>query len=326
MDIYDDQDTFLASLNGRVSASGYCELAGDPDPTPGFSLSLLDGNGEQLPSTSYVVEMAMWAAAVPSGNPQATATQTNFVETTWWQGVATFFNVAYQQIYNPSSQNGMILRMMIGNVVSAAITRYPNFDPNPAVIRGIPDVPFCLLGPAEWATLYTDLTNSSSARNLYYFGHGGPDRIGYTTTNQQINLTDLKNILKNAPDPLKGTNAHPYRFVFLDGCKTANGDMPTAFGVPKGNVPVTEFTQKRGIRPRAFVGWNKNCTIAWGAFDQQHVTFLESFFDKWANARDPFGSPIGIRAAIQQANPTAWTQKPNLTVHGDEGLWFMDDQ
>jgi hypothetical protein len=66
--------------------------------------------------------------------------------------------------------------------------------------------------------------------------------------------------------------------------------------------------------------------IAWGAFDQQHVTFLESFFDKWANARDPFGSPIGIRAAIQQANPTAWNQKPNLTVHGDEGLWFMDDQ
>ena len=170
-------------------------------------------------------------------------------------------------------------------------------------------------------TLYMDLTNSYSVRNLYYFGHGGTDHFGFTATNLQINLSDLRNVLRNGPDPLKGTNGRPYRFVFLDGCKTANGDLPTGFGIPKGNVPVTEFTGKRGIRPRAFVGWNKNCTIGWGAFDQQHCTFIPSFFDKWAHSVDLQGQHLGIRQAINSANPVQWTQKPNLTIHGYEGLY-----
>ncbi len=170
------------------------------------------------------------------------------------------------------------------------------------------------------------LTNDFGTRNLYYFGHGSAERFGYShDTNQQINLGDLNRILKNAPDPLKGTNGHPYRFVFLDGCKTANGGLAPAFGIPKGNVSATEFSTKRGLRLRAFLGWDKNCTVGWAAFDQQHNTFIGSFFDKWAHATDEAGLPLGAQGAINAANPLLWNQKPHLVIHGCPDLPWMDD-
>jgi len=171
------------------------------------------------------------------------------------------------------------------------------------------------------------LTNDFGTRNIYYFGHGSAERMGYSDDiNQQINISDLNRILQNASDPLKGTNGQPYRFAFLDGCKTANGGLAPAFGIPKGNVSVDEFTGKRGIRPRAFLGWKNNVTIGWVTFNQQHATFIGSFFDKWANGRDSQGLPLGIKAAIGEANPQGWGPKDGLVVHGYEGLFWMDDE
>jgi len=49
----------------------------------------------------------------------------------------------------------------------------------------------------------------------------------------------------NLNDPLKGTNMHPYRFVFLDGCNTADGNWPQAFGIPKKKgMVIIDFTEK----------------------------------------------------------------------------------
>ena len=246
-------------------------------------------------------------------------------------GHQTYFNVAYIQFYNPSSISGINLKLMVGNVVGAAVSRYPNI-PYPAVIRGTQEEPFQLQAAANWLQLaYQDLTNLFGARNLYYFGHGSPDRIGWSDdVNQQINLTDLKNILKNSPDALKGTNGHPYRFVFIDGCKTAQGALPPAFGIPKGKVVLEEFL-KRGLRPRAFLGWDKSVTLDWAdAFNQQHAEFIGRLFDKWANHRDQSGNPIGIKEAIDLASKNSSGQvifihASKLIIHGYEDLRFQDD-
>jgi len=320
MNVYDDQNNLRSVLNGTVDENGNCNLDGFPGP--GFSLSLLDGNGEQLPEAFWVLAITTFAAA-GQRPPTATGRQTNFVERSWW-GQQTWFNVTYQQIYQPSSFNGQNLKQMLVDVYLAAKSRYPTLSQ--AVQLGTETEPWRLLGPSEWSTLAVSLTNDFGTRNLYYFGHGSAERFGYSDdTNQQINIPDLNRILKNALDPLKGTNGHPYRFVFLDGCKTANGGLASAFGIPKGNVPMNEFIGKRGIRPRAFLGWDKNCTIGWGAFDQQHNTFIGSFFDKWRNAVDEQGLPYGVQRAITEANPVSWSQRPHLTVHGYSGLFFIDD-
>jgi hypothetical protein len=326
MQFYDENDNWLGELAGVVDGDGYCNVPGIQGP--GFSLSLLDDNDEQLPFESIKTEVTTYAAA-GSGQtpPQASAQIRTVVERRWWRGFPTYYNVAYMQIYNPSSHNGINLRFMVGNVVGAAQSRYPH-DPN-AVARGTMENPFALIGANDWVNLQgVDLRGADGHnRNLYYFGHGGPNSIGTGSINTRIRVGDLKFVLRNAPDPLVGTNRYPYRFVFLDGCKTAEGDFPPAFGIPKGSTTADDFILKRGIRPRAFLGWNKNVTITWGAFDQQHNMFIGSFFDKWANSAHPItGQPLGLADAIELASPSGWNQKQHLRIHGAANLRFLDDR
>lgn len=82
------------------------------------------------------------------------------------------------------------------------------------------------------------ITNSLS-RNIYLYGHGsGSTMVG------GFGSWRVKNALK-----------HRYRFVFLDGCKTATGDWDKAFKINgPGVVPLSQY-QKRGVRPAAFCAY-----------------------------------------------------------------------
>jgi hypothetical protein len=99
----------------------------------------------------------------------------------------------------------------------------------------------------------------------------------------------------------KYAGARPYRFVFLDGCNTANGDWPDAFGVTKTNyfdtTWYTSTNNTRHMRPSAFVGWT--ATVGgqgWGS-----VTHRWEFNTYWiANwAVDIYGD--GLSQAINNA-------------------------
>jgi hypothetical protein len=123
------------------------------------------------------------------------------------------------------------------------------------------------------------------ARNLYYFGHGwatgfGGDLNTYsnyittvngvTNTNSVVTggttLRDSKAFLlsQTVRDQItynKYGGARPYRFVWLDGCSTANGDWPNAFGVSKTTNSLAWYQSSTNNpshnRPSAFVGWNQ---------------------------------------------------------------------
>jgi hypothetical protein len=325
MDIYDDQDNFLAGLDGFVDENGYCNLEGYPGP--GFSLSLLDNNGEQLPYNYYVVEVATFPPGsglrAMSSASAATAKITNFVERSWMY--RTRFAVAYQQFYNPDSLSGIALREMMSVVVSASGERYLN-DP----VRGTWAWPFVLNGPIEWEQLGADL-RIREVRNFYYFGHGSPSSIGNVPANENLTIQDLRHLLVNESDnPLQGLNGHPYRFVFLDGCRSADGDLCKAFGISKGPVPLNEFVKKRGLRPRAFVGWNNKVGIdVWGqAIDQRHLEFIPRFFNHWAHGTDQNGGPITLKEALARAAVSdfgaVWDQAQHLVIHGYDGLFFEE--
>ena len=82
-------------------------------------------------------------------------------------------------------------------------------------------------------------------------------------------MADLQQLLGNSTNPLKGPNAHPFRFVFISGCLAGKGNVCTAFGIPqKENLPLTEFSH-RSLRPRAFLGWKHT----------KLVGYADSFFN-----------------------------------------------
>jgi len=129
----------------------------------------------------------------------------------------------------------------------------------------------------------------------------------------------LRNNLK---DPLKGTNMRPYRFVFLDGCNTADGDWPQAFGIPKKKgMVITDFTQKRGIRPRAFMGWNRRKVIgtdviAGNQLYPPHAEYITAFWRFWAEP--PKDRPL--KTAVEHAEKTAPLAAGGMSVYGAENL------
>jgi hypothetical protein len=92
-------------------------------------------------------------------------------------------------------------------------------------------------------------------RNFYYYGHGSANDLG-----ADIHTFDGSNFVTGGLN-FPGSKAHlssgtvrteltfnrfagsrPYRFAFLDGCNTANGDWPDAFGIGKGTNTLAWYT------------------------------------------------------------------------------------
>jgi hypothetical protein len=136
----------------------------------------------------------------------------------------------------------------------------------------------------EWTMLayrlgWPDNNNVTEARNFFYFGHFDGENLGGTTNlGYSISIRDLRSWLGNAPDPLKGPNQHPFRFVFIDGCNSAKGDLCTAFGIPKSQMTSQQMRDK-GLEPRAFVGWKTiKLTNIGGFFNNAHLAFTQRFW------------------------------------------------
>jgi len=99
---------------------------------------------------------------------------------------------------------------------------------------------------ADEKALVRLLTNNIN-RNFYYQGHTDPTSIA-TVEGQEIDIEVGKK--------------HYYRFVFLNGCSSAVGTLPAAFGIDF-NIPLNlDYFQKHGMRPRTFIGYNKNVNFA----------------------------------------------------------------
>jgi hypothetical protein len=114
-------------------------------------------------------------------------------------------------------------------------------------------------------------------RNLVYFGHGGPTGLGYDQHNTNVSLTVNQIAAVLHTIPAGQTNAHKFRFVFLDGCSTAKGTLPEAFGIPhKEKVSLTDFSNA-SIRPCCFCGWSSEKAVGFvisSGINYSHVNFI----------------------------------------------------
>ncbi len=102
-----------------------------------------------------------------------------------------------------------------------------------------------ILGDQALLELFLSVTNT---RNFYYNGHGSANTIA-----GGLPASEVGSYIK-----------HRYRFVFLDGCNTANGKWDAAFGIHgPGRFAITYY-QNTGIRPAAFCGYNQETPYATG--------------------------------------------------------------
>jgi hypothetical protein len=314
VDIYNQSGTKIVALNGTNDAQGFIIYNG----SRGFRVINYNSNNVQYPDLFFKVVVQTTAAGqnlVP-----ATAINTNFIwmETAWPSNTAnnldTQFAIAYMPIYgNPSggSLDALTLQTMIQAVYSAAENRN-NFP----VKRGQSQAPNELYSNADFARLLADL-NAEEVRNLYYFGHGNPDWIGVKNLKNGVltflEIDDFYTFFNNKPNNPAGRR-HPFRFTFLDGCTTAAGDLCKAFGCPKiPNMSTNDFL-KKGLRYRAFMGWDNKQVIKWAsALNTQHTQFVGDFYDHWFNPNPNTGNDSTIRESITAATK-GWAAVPHLIV------------
>ena len=125
-------------------------------------------------------------------------------------------------------------------------------------------------GDSDWQNFRNALYDSRS-RNLVYFGHGGVTGLGYNpaNTNRFISAAEIGRRLHTVP--AGQTNRHAFRFVFVDGCSTAKGNLPEAFGIFHRKIfNLDEYTHA-SLRPSAFVGWTDTKWI--GILDGSYINY-----------------------------------------------------
>lgn len=169
-------------------------------------------------------------------------------------------------------------------------------------------------GSGDWNTLYTHVTQ---ARNIYYYGHGGPNTLGYGSNdpNNGTRASAIQSVLRNRFLKEDFNIRHPFRFVFLDGCQTGSksSEWPTSFGIMPKELTGADFATL-GLPNRAFVGWKKN--IVTTAFETTRHTFVLRFFDNWMEGRQDL-----IDALTSAATGTIGSGEVNkLQIWGDRLL------
>lgn len=180
----------------------------------------------------------------------------------------------------------------------------------------------------SWIDLKANLS-AGRYRNFYYHGHGGPNTIGtdvhvFDTNGLVTAGTRLpgskafltSQILSNEFTFNRYSGSRPFRFAWLDGCSTANGNWPGAFGVGKTTNSLSWYTNSatnpKHMRPSAFVGWNQTVGgPTWGSA-QAFWNFRSEWMFDWSYN----WQSRGLMQAFTNARQTA-----NWPPGGDNRLW-----
>jgi hypothetical protein len=348
MEIYDDESNLFASLNGQVDANGFCD---DPVTSqPGISVNNLDRQNNQLPSTYYTIQLAVYpstnacnsASGGSSGSPMQATKQLGTDVANAWQFYPGQWIVTYQAQFAPGTtpDTSMVgcLAVLIDCITNSGTWNANSIIGSPLVSGGI--MPFVLgnyghqdwsmppyNGSVRWNMLATQYlpshTTGQDALNLYYFGHFDKNNnLGGTSVQSwAISQDRLQNqILLNGPSMPWQVNHHPYRFVFIDGCNSGKRNLCLAFGIPNEETTMLAM-QTQKLQPRAFVGWKNYKVSKLGSnggltYDIWHLQYIAYFFSLWANGTSPTThGPYRLNEALNNADgPLTAIQSPNGTA------------
>lgn len=167
--------------------------------------------------------------------------------------------------------------------------------------------------------------NDPSYRNFYFYGHGNASGIG-DSSQWAVNppwITELElraamtNHLGETTKP--GTTVHPYRFVFLDSCNSANGNLCEAFGihrVPANYWSTSFYVNILKMKPRVFVGYTTAVNLP-STYDEhmKNAHMLGQFLGSWRDGASINGIIVAAKANTQ------WPLSGSTITYGAWNLW-----
>lgn len=174
----------------------------------------------------------------------------------------------------------------------------------------------------------TNMFADPNATAFYFYGHGSATGnsigtqtavIGAKTVGAQLGNLFLPSLNSTwgrlAGKPAMVTDK-PFNFVFLDGCNTALGNFPEAFGIPKSVSGLA--LNEAGLHKRAFMGWSGPVTFQ---FDSSHIDWSLQFWTAWM---DGGNGDVTLARAIQiayQYDPSVLNNVP-IIWYGNGSLQY----
>jgi hypothetical protein len=156
----------------------------------------------------------------------------------------------------------------------------------------------------------------SDYRNFYFYGHGNEDGIGdWNPTQGWLVWIGTDDLCKAMSNTISGPISHPYRFVFLDSCKSAAGNLCECFGIMKERLSIS-YMRSLSIKSRAFLGYTEGSKLP-GNHDQ--ILFNEAMLGVLlAEWRDGVSLNGSVARAKQNQN---WPLDSSATIYGAQNLW-----
>ena len=335
VEVYRDPTMFGSNLwfyaLGTTDSQGYLTFTyQDGSHGRGFTYPLYDNQGNMLPGNQYLVVIKTAQTSAGLAAPPAKVTNQVPVEMPWpsTNDIRTKYSIAYMPVFGDPANgifNALVVDSMIQSVYVAAQTR----DGGLGVATGSDQDTYKLWNDGDFRVWLTKDLHSPTVRNLFYWGHAAPNQLGTSAATSPAGKLDLSNfdtVLRNRLGA-GSTNGHPFRFVFLFGCETANGNLCEAFGIPKREHMTRRDFWNKGLRPRAFIGLKSKQIAGFaGLPNTQELTFIGNFFSHWALDKTN-NANIGIRQALSVCNPLGadyWSGASDIVVFGAEDLTFYD--
>jgi hypothetical protein len=357
----------------RFNNSGATLYAALPEPDANYTIELQTTNGVHIKtianSTSSGIIMENWDLTDDNGNPVTDDT------------IKAVFNVS---LLDPSSGSLEFLlhRALLGDDGNFTISYtwdvdyYAHGTMHDAIENGVVDPlisplesggsgsfnpyfstfndytwsgnlngnPGYLSGQSDVNNLITNLTDVDTM-DFYFEGHGNPSTLGDDARGQVSFFNNQVGFaLGNLSGKSGATPQHPYRFVFLNACDTADDDgWAHAFGIPD---KITGAELDNGSSPpQAFVGWKgepraPNSDDDWNDVAETYTIFFSAWQNGYnlqecidiASSSNPLGDgsvtlnfPLGKRFNIfQNYYGLRGLNNFHINVYGYRGIKRVD--
>ena len=185
----------------------------------------------------------------------------------------------------------------------------------------------------SWAALL-DAIGDLHIRNFFYDGHGGATSLGCDR-----HILDTNGFADGGVFSFRGsksqieswqiakkTKYNRYRFVFIDGCSSASGDLPNAFNISKTNHNIAFYeNHPKHPRPSVYVGWSDVIGGEDGTDVYKWLDFEKNWMGIWANGS---GFP-SIKTSLESANSIyGWlpsgTFNSKIRIYGYQEMVIRD--
>ncbi len=164
---------------------------------------------------------------------------------------------------------------------------------------GYPGYVTRLLDTYQSAARLVASLGDNTTKNFYCYAHGSPNTLENYGGSIKIPAASVASILGNSADTTSGIlPGNPYRFVFLDGCKTAQDNQwRQAFGIQSLGPPGQAARPR--LWPQAFVGYSADIPDLLGgypgkgninvsqstALQSAYMATLQFFFSEWMSGK-----------------------------------------